>query len=260
MKVVKIPSSLGGLKNARGSEKAPDRIAEHLNDFYFTEQGGFPLLEIGEVKISKSNLTDTNTLIFDKIKAVKENFIALGGDHSITHPCFRAFSQNFENAGIVVFDAHPDMMQPFDIPSHENFLRMLIEEGFVDKQNVLVVGVRNWDKEELKFLKEQKIKYYSMSEITREGRESVCDAVMAAAKDFGALYLSLDIDVVDAAFVPGTGHPEPAGLTPRELLYFVQRLKLLKNLKAVDIVEVNPEKDINDVTARLAAKLVVELS
>ena len=104
------------------------------------------------------------------------------------------------------------------------------------------------------------MKYYTMNEITTEGKDVVCDAIMAAAKDFGALYLSIDIDSVDAAFAPGTGYPEPGGLTSRELLYFIQRIKLLKNLKASDIVEVNPEKDVNGITSKLAAKIVVELA
>ena len=82
----------------------------------------------------------------------------------------------------------------------------------------------------------------------------------AAAKGFDALYLSVDIDVVDAAFVPGTGFPEVAGLTSRELLYFLHRIKRLKNLKGIDVVEVNPTKDVRDVTSLLGAKIVFELS
>ena len=98
-----------------------------------------------------------------------------------------------------------------------------------------------------------------MKNISMEGIRNICDAVMESAKDFDGLYISIDIDSVDPAFAPGTGYPEPAGLSSRELLYFIHRLKKLKNLKAVDIVEVNPEKDLNDITSRLAAKLCVEL-
>ena len=97
-----------------------------------------------------------------------------------------------------------------------------------------------------------------MKNISIEGIRNICDALMESAKNFDGLYVSFDIDAVDPAFAPGTGYPEPGGLTSRELFYFVHRLKNLKNLKAFDIVEVNPEKDINDITSRLAAKLCVE--
>ena len=83
---------------------------------------------------------------------------------------------------------------------------------------------------------------------------------MSVARQFGALYLSIDIDVLDTAFAPGTGHTEPGGLTTRELLYFVHMLKNLKNLKMADIVEINPKKDLNDMTSKIGAKLLVELS
>ena len=259
MKLIKIPSSLGGLGKANSSEQAPDRIVEKTKELWLSENGVLPLFDVDEVKIVKSNIAETNKAIFDKIGAAKSNFIALGGDHSITHSCFKAFAQNNPNAGIVVFDAHPDLMQSFDVPSHENFLRMLIEEGFVKKENVILVGTRNSDKEELNFIKQNKIKVFSMKEISAEGKESACDAIMSVAKDFGSLYLSIDIDAVDPAFAPGTGYPEAGGLTSRELLYFIQRIRLLKNFRAADIVEVNPAKDVNDMTSLLAAKIAVEL-
>jgi len=259
MKILKVPCSVGGLGKGTGAERAPDKIVGFLKKFYLSEQAKFPNYDVDSVEIVPNNIEDSMKNIQAKVAELKENFILLGGDHSVTYPSFKAFAANFKNAGIVVFDAHPDCMQPFSAPTHENFLRTLIEDGILNPENVLIVGVRNWDKEEYKFLKEKKIKYYSMSEISYEGTRSVCDAVMAAAKDWDGMYLSIDIDAVDAAFVPGTGYPEVGGLTSRELLYFVQRIKNLNNLKAADVVEVNPPKDINDMTSLLAAKLVIEL-
>ena len=73
---------------------------------------------------------------------------------------------------------------------------------------------------------------------------------METARQWPALYISIDIDAVDPAFAPGTGYIEPAGLTSRELIYLVQRFKLLKNLKMVDLVEINPEKDFTTKTPK----------
>ena len=82
--------------------------------------------------------------------------------------------------------------------------------------------------------------------------------VMEKARKFENLYISLDIDSVDPAFAPGTGCIEPGGLASRELIYFIQRLKLLKNLRMMDIVEVNPKIDVNNMTSKLAAKVIGE--
>ncbi|MEM4368887.1 MAG: arginase family protein, partial [Candidatus Woesearchaeota archaeon] len=75
---------------------------------------------------------------------------------------------------------------------------------------------------------------------------------------FDGLYVSIDIDVVDPAFAPGTGYPEPGGFSSRDLIYFLQRLRLLKNFMALDVVEINPLKDVQDLTVKLGAKLLVE--
>ena len=99
-----------------------------------------------------------------------------------------------------------------------------------------------------------------MKKISEESLHDITDAIMSAAKNFSHLYISIDIDAVDPAFAPGTGYPEPAGLTSRQLFYMLHRLKNLKNINIIDIVEVNPKKDINNMTSKLAAKILVELN
>ena len=252
MRIIKIPVSAGWLKKTTGVEKGPDKIVKHLEDFWFSETNVLPVYSFDEVS------APTQKTIFDKIKMQNE-FVVLGGDHSLTYPCFKAFASNHNNPGIIVFDAHPDLMETTDPVNHENYLRALIEHDVIKPENIILVGIRNSDPDEIKFLKEYKIKYFPMSVIADEGKETVCDAVMAAAKKFDALYLSIDLDAMDAAFAPGVTYPEVAGLTSREFLYLLKRIKKLKNLKAADIVELNPDKDINNITALLAAKIVVEL-
>jgi agmatinase len=83
---------------------------------------------------------------------------------------------------------------------------------------------------------------------------------MSVARQWPKAYLSIDIDVLDPAFAPGTGYAEPGGLTTREMVYMLQRLKLLRNIGMADLVEVNPEKDIQGMTAKAASKLIIELS
>ena len=82
---------------------------------------------------------------------------------------------------------------------------------------------------------------------------------MIMARRWEAIYLSIDIDVLDPAFAPATGYPEPGGLTSRELLYSLGRLRMLKSLKAIDLVEVNPRLDQKGQTVKLAARILAEL-
>ncbi len=258
MNIIKIKSSQGCLGKNKGCEKAPDAIVENLKQFHANENEWEPKFEIDEAEIAESDLEKTFDSISKKAEEVlDEKTIFLGGDHSITYATVRGFSKKFENPGVIIFDAHPDAESDF-IPTHEDILRALVNENLIKPENIILLGTRNWHSEEIKFLKQHKIKYFSMQEISKEGIHDICDSVMSVAKEWGALYVSVDIDVLDPAFAPGTGYPEPGGMASRELIYFLQRMKMLKNFKAADIVEVNPEKD--ELTAKLGAKLVIELT
>ncbi len=172
--------------------------------------------------------------IVELVADVKENFVMIGGSPETTEATFSAFNDNHPGAGIIIFTAEP---KPF--------------KG-MPAERMLFVGCRTWSKETHTQLKSRNAKQYPMHEIIQEGVSDVCDSVMAAAKDFPALYVSIDISVLDPAFAP-TDSPEPGGMTTRELLYFLKRLKLLKNFSAADIVKVK------EGTAVLGAKLLSEL-
>lgn len=259
MKLIKVPSGAGSMKHNLGSAKAPDAIIKGMYDLFLSEDGKYSEPIIDEVKIEPSNLEETQKNIYEKIKSINEHAIILGGDHSITYASFKAFEENNPGAGILIFDAHPDCENLFQPPTHEDYLMTLIEEGILDPSKVIIVGLRNWHSNELEFLEQKNIRYYTMKYIFERGTVDVCDTIMGLARQWPALYVSIDIDAVDPAFAPGTGYIEPAGLTSRELIYMIQRLKFLKNLKMVDIVEINPEKDVNEMTVKLGSKIVREL-
>ncbi len=141
-------------------------------------------------------------------------------------------------------------------PTHEEWLRALVDSGF-PAENILLVGMRNLWRNEIIFLKEKRIRIISMEQL-RNDLQDTCDIIMEFSKN-KELYLSIDIDVIDPAFASGTGYREPGGLTSRQFLYLIRRINKLKNLKAVDIVEINPEKDKEDMTVKLGAKILSEL-
>ncbi len=251
MKILKIPSSAGGLENP-GTEKAPDEIEKQIRNIWLSEDYNKKIFTFDALEFNEENKEGF-------VKRLKESQadIFLGGDHSLTYYFFKAIANR--NTGLVIFDAHPDVYESFEFPTYEDWLFHLIKDSLVKPENIILVGLRNYHEKEIKFLKENKIKFFTMKQIY-ENIQDTCDLVMEISRQFDRLYLSIDIDVIDPAFAPGVGYPEPGGLTSRELIYFIQRLKLLKNLSKVDIVEVNPDKDINNITSRLAAKLIYELA
>lgn len=262
MKLIKIPA-INGLNKTKGCEKAPDKVIENLKELYLNEDGMLPFFDIEEIKVNKENIQETNKHIQEKVKeeiSNSEQVFILGGDHSITYPCFKAFKETNENPGLIIFDAHPDCVNNFNPPTHEDFLRTLVENNEIKKENIVILGLRNWHKDEYNFIKENKIKYYNMHEISNENIHEISESIMTVANTFKNLYISIDIDVVDPSIAPGTGYQEPGGLTSRELLYLLKRLKLLKNLKVIDLVEINPDKDKNNLTVKLGAKILSEMS
>ena len=259
MDIVKIGFSGGGLGHASGAEEAPEKIISKLNELFANEEGKTPKFNFVDVSVNNSNIVETNENIFNTCLKLNNKSVILGGDHSITYSSFKAFVKKNPGAGFIVFDAHPDCENNFSPPTQEDYLRVLIDEGYLDPNKVIIIGIRNWDKKEIDFLNEKRIKYYTMDKIMQFGVIEVCDIIIEVALSWPSFYLSIDIDAVDPAFAPGTGYIEPGGLSSRELIYFIQRLKKMKNHLMSDIVEISPRKDVNELTVKLGAKLIMEL-
>lgn len=257
MLLVDVPA-INGLGKTNGCEKAYNDILKNLSAIYTNEDEKEIKFIKDKIKVDKLDLESTNNEIIKKAKKILNNNypIFIGGDHSITYPLFKAFSELHKDSCLIVFDAHVDCMHNFHPPTHEDWLRVLIEEGFNPK-NLILIGVRNMHSTETKFLDIHKPNLFSCKQLF-DNLEQECDTVMEIARTFGSIYMSIDIDVLDAAFVPGTAYGESAGLTPRELVYLLQRIKLL-GIKAADIVEINPDKDKNGITSKAAAKIIAEL-
>ncbi len=172
--------------------------------------------------------------IVELVDDIKENFIMIGGSSETTNATFSTFNDNHPGAGIIVFSAEPKPIKGFPA------------------ERMLFVGTRAWNKENHAVMKTRNIRQYPMHEMMQEGINDICDAVMSAAKDYPALYVSIDVSVLDPAFAH-SDIIEPGGMTTRELLYFLRRLRLLKNLSAIDISGVKHENAI------IGAKILSEL-
>jgi agmatinase len=256
MLLIKVPG-LNGLSKTKGSRDAGNAIISSLD----SKKPG----KIEEIHVDNDNLEEQNRLIYENSLEFLKNenkIVFLGGDHSISFSIGKAFLEYCKNeekeSCLIVFDAHADCMKPGKEPTHEEWLRGLVEQGF-PAENVLLVGARKTWKEEEEFLKEKKIRQISISNLSNN-LEEVTDTIMEFSSG-KKLYVSLDIDVVDPAFAPATGYKEVGGLTSSQIIYIISRLSKMKNLKAVDIVEVDVEKDKkhDHITTKLASKLLGEL-
>ena len=194
--------------------------------------------------------------------------IVLGGDHSITLPSATAVAEHhgIGRVGILHFDAHADTEEAGYggvLISHGSPMRRLIESGAVPGKNFVQVGLRGYwpPKETFNWMGEQGMRWHLMSEIEDRGADAVIsDAIDETLDGPELLYLSIDIDVADPGFAPGTGTPEPGGISAAELLRAVRRIATSDaTIVAMDVVEVSPPYDgPGEITATLAHRVVLE--
>lgn len=193
--------------------------------------------------------------------------IVLGGDHSITLPSATAVAQHygFGKVEVVHFDAHADTAHSTFgdvLLFHGTPMRRLIESGAVPGKNFVQIGLRGyWPPKSLfDWMAEQGMHWHTMSEIETRGFDSVLEDSIGEAMDGPDLvYLSVDVDVLDPAFAPGTGTPEPGGLSTVELLRAVRRIASTVDLVGMDVVEVSPPYDgPGEITAQAANRVVLE--
>jgi agmatinase len=191
--------------------------------------------------------------------------VVLGGDHSITFANAAGVADRLGNGrvSLVHFDAHADTgdIEFGSLWGHGQPMRRLIEHGSVRGDRFLQIGLRGYwpGPPVLDWMADQRMRSFEMTEIVRRGLEAVLDEAMAiAVDDCDGVFLSVDIDVVDPGHAPGTGTPEPGGLTARQLLDAVRRLARDLPVVGVDVVEVSPPYDHADITAALGNRVVLE--
>lgn len=174
--------------------------------------------------------------------------ISLGGDHSITYPIIRAFARKFSDLSILHFDAHPDIYEDFQGNRHSHaspFARIM--ENKLAKR-LVQVGIRTFNAHQREQARRFKVETIDM----RNWRDDI-------TLEFETpVYISVDIDVLDPAYAPGVSHREPGGLSTRQLVDLIQRIK--GRVVGADIVEFNPRMDPIHVTGTVCAKLLKELA
>jgi guanidinopropionase len=186
--------------------------------------------------------------------------VAVGGDHSVTLHCLEALGAG-EPVGLVHFDAHTDTYDndSGSMVNHATVFRRAIERGLVDPARSVQVGLRPdlHGAEELAWPLKAGLTVIDTDEVMIRGVETCADKMLGCLGG-GPLYVSVDIDVLDPSFAPGTGSPEPGGLSSRELRYLLSRLSG-RRLAGADLMEVAPAYDVGDLTAMVAGRLLFDL-
>ena len=228
------------------------------------------VVDVGDLDITPGYVDVSLDRIIAGVEAIARHGaipVVLGGDHTITYADATGVANvlGHGTVALVHFDAHADTGETHygQLHGHGTPMRRLIESGAVPGHRFVQIGLRGYwpPPATVEWMRDQRMKSYLMAEIVERGLTPVVDeAVAHAGADADGVFLSVDIDVVDPSMAPGTGTPEPGGMTSRDLLDTVRRLCRELNIVGADIVEVSPPYDgPGEITAQLANRVVLEI-
>jgi agmatinase len=245
----------------RGASLGPDAIRSALwspSSNAWTERGidlaaareAGRLADAGDAQpgASADDMVESVRAAAGGVMAQGRRVLALGGDHSVTYPLVRAHAEHGMRPAILHVDAHGDLYDEFDGDrlSHACPFARIMEGGFASR--LVQVGVRT-------------LNAHQRAQAERFGVEIVEMRDWQPDLQFdlrGPVYVSLDLDALDPAFAPGVSHHEPGGLSTRDVITMLHGLE--GRVVGADVVELNPTRDVNGMTAMVAARLVKELA
>ncbi len=208
--------------------------------------------DVGDVNVAneKGSFSDADLItasIAEQLAAARQ-VISLGGDHSVTYPILRAFRDVYESLTVVHIDAHPDIYDDLDGNplSHASPFARALEDGCMT--TLVQLGIRTATPHQLEQAERWNVTMHSARQLNRFDPSALS----------GPVYLSIDLDGLDPSVAPGVSHHEPGGLTMRELLDIIESLP--GPLVGADVVELNPDRDLIEMTAMVGAKLVKEIA
>ncbi|WPO46005.1 agmatinase [Pseudomonas sp. S1Bt23] len=261
----------GGTTNRAGARHGP-REVRNLSSLmrkvhHVSRIAPYDLVRIGDLGDAPVNPID----LLDSLSRIEAFFrdlheagavpLAVGGDHLVTLPIFRALARQ-RPIGMVHFDAHSDTNDRYfgnNPYTHGTPFRRAVEEGLLDPRRTVQIGIRGsvYSADDEAFAAETGIRVIHMEEFAEIGVAATLAEVRRVVGD-GPTYVSFDVDVLDPAFAPGTGTPEIGGMTTLEAQQLIRGLRGL-NLIGADVVEVSPPFDVGGATALVGATMMFEL-
>ncbi len=277
LKEAKITAALLGFPwdamciSRTGTNYGPRAIREASDQFSFYNASSgmdlnehYKMADCGDVAVvpgSGVKTMDRAQAMVSEILAGGAMPITIGGDHSITIACVRAFAKAYKKPGLVLVDTHFDTVMDVggEPLSHCCPITRAVDAGF-DPKRIAIVGTGGWmnPKSELACIKKQGITLFTIEDIWDQGAKTIAKkAAAVASKGADGVYLTYDIDAIDAAYAPGTGVPTPGGMNSREALTMAHELGKM-GIAGMDLVEVSPSYDHDGITSRLAVRLILE--
>ena len=224
--IIGIPGK-NGLGHTNGVESAPLKIKYDLK-----------LQKLPILQLNSENITEQNDTIYNetsKLLNKNEQINIIGGDHSISYPIGKAFLDKCKklnkNPFLIIFDAHVDCMPPMKEPTHEEWLRALIEYGF-PKENIMIIGARNIEPDEQEYIENNKIRIIRVEDARKDNL--LINKYFKKMKN-KELYISFDIDVFDSSVVKATGYPSENGFTEIEVISILNNILKIKNKKCMKL-------------------------
>ncbi len=264
----------GAVSCGKGAAAAPEVIRSLSRYLPATTETGKILSDIkiydeGDVPVDLDWERYYGTVETEAYMLMKEDKFCLfiGGDHSVTIPLHKAFGRHCKEKGhnkigVIHFDSHADICDSYDNHkwSHACTERRAVED-VISPADLAFVGLRSYEIEELEFFDlHPEILVIKAYDVFKDGYMAACKKLSDRFKDYDAVYLTLDIDVLDPAYAPGTGTPEAGGLTSREMLELTKLMISSLPIKAMDVVEVSPSLDQkNNITSWAALKIMYEV-
>lgn len=269
--VIGVPLSKSSISHS-GAAFAPQAIWQALS-FYSTYsiEAGIDLADItvtdyGDVVMHPTDIVESQRRIAETVEQVvalypESKWIALGGDHSITFPVVSGWQKQKGKIGMIQFDAHHDLRNLEDGgPTNGTPFRWLIEAGVIGGSKLVQIGLRDFanSRAYTEYGKQRGVTMYTVEEVYRPGIQTIIEKSMQMLSDVDAVYVSVNMDVLDQAFAPGCPAIGPGGMDSRTLLQSILLLARYDKVQAMDIVEIDPTIDFRQMTSRLAAWFILQ--
>lgn len=254
-----------------GTNYGPRAIRDASDQFSFYNantgvdlKDRYTMADCGDVPVNPGSAIQTMDIAQGLVSQILDAGampVTIGGDHSITIACARAFAEKHEAPGLVLVDMHFDTAVDLNGEelSHCCPIPRAVDAGF-DPKRIAIVGAGGWmnPKSELAYVKDHGITLFTAEDIWEQGAKAIAQKAAAVASNgSGDVYLTYDIDSIDAAYAPGTGVPSPGGMTSREAIVMAHELGKM-GISGLDVVEVSPSWDHDGITSRLAVRLLLE--
>lgn len=269
--LVGLPLSKPSISHS-GAAFAPGAIRAALESYStYSNDMGWDLteevLDFGDLYMSPTDVIGNQERLYEGMTDIYgtravENWLLLGGDHSISHASIKAYAEHYSSFGVIQFDAHHDLRNTEDGgPTNGTPFRRLLDEGVLEGEHLVQIGIRDFTNAKAyhDYAVEQGVTVYTMGNIRERSLLSILrEALDRLAAEVDFIYVSLDMDVLDQAFAPGCPAIGPGGMDSVSLLEAVLVAAQEEKVNALDIVEIDPTIDFRDMTSRIAAYALLQ--